>query len=191
MPDIGWFFTYKSPIYCPTNNNFTNNFTFFCLGGDNAEIYRNRKGYFSLNVQAVSDHRLRIRNSVCRWPGSAHDCHIFSNSNLRHEFEEEVYGNNLLLADSGYRNRNYILTPLRNPITPAENLYNEAHIRTRNCVEPLYDVWKRRFPVLAHGIRLQLRSIQCVIVATAILHNIACDENEEVPPLDAAVIINP
>ncbi|KAI4458813.1 hypothetical protein MML48_7g00005474 [Holotrichia oblita] len=93
-------------------------------------------------------------------------------------------------GDSGYRNRNYLLTPLRNPITRAENLYNEAHIRTRNCVERLYGIWKRRFPVLAHGMRLQLRSIQCVIVATAVLHNIACDEKEEVPPVDADVMMD-
>ncbi|KAI4468036.1 hypothetical protein MML48_2g00008993 [Holotrichia oblita] len=158
-------------------------------GGENAEIYRNRKVYFSLNVQAVSDHKLRIRNIVCRWPGSAHDSHIFNNSTLRHEFQQQVHGNNILLGDSGYRNRNYLLTPLRNPITRAENLYNEAHIRTRNCVERLYGIWKRRFPVLAHGMRLQLRSIQCVIVATAVLHNIACDEKEEVPPVDADVMI--
>ncbi|KAI4470584.1 hypothetical protein MML48_1g14935 [Holotrichia oblita] len=156
-------------------------------GGDNAEAYRNRKGYFSLNVQTVCDHNLRIRNIVCRWPGSAHDSHIFNNSNLRHEFERAVFGNNLLLGDSGYKNRNFLLTPLLNPITRAENLYNEAHIRTRNCVERSYGVWKRRFPVLANGVRLQIRTIQSVVVATAVLHNIACDEGEEVPPVDADI----
>ncbi|KAI4468055.1 dde superfamily endonuclease [Holotrichia oblita] len=108
---------------------------------------------------------------------------VFNNSTLRHEFQQQAHGNHILLGDSGYRNRNYLLTH-------AENLFNEAHIRTRNCVERLYGIWKRRFPVLAHGMRLQLRFFQCVIVATAVLHNIACDEKEEVPPVDADVMID-
>lgn len=46
------------------------------------EEFRNRKGYFSLNVQAVCDADLRLMNVVARWPGSAHDA-IFKNSVLR------------------------------------------------------------------------------------------------------------
>lgn len=34
------------------------------------------------------------------------------------------------------------------------------------------------------GLRLKLDTTMAVIVATAILHNIACDEKEDVPPLN-------
>jgi hypothetical protein len=37
---------------------------------------------------------------------------------------------------------------------------------------------ERRFPGLALGIRLKLSITQAVVVATAVLHNIACEENE-------------
>jgi len=60
----------------------------------------------------------------------------------------------------------------------------ESQIRTRNIVECSYGVWKRRFPALALGLRLKLNTTMAVIVATAILHNIACDENEYEPPLN-------
>jgi len=39
-------------------------------GGDDAEIYRNRKGYFSVNVQMIADYSLTITDVVARWPGS-------------------------------------------------------------------------------------------------------------------------
>ena len=35
-------------------------------GGDNAEQFRNRKGYFSINVQAVCGPDLRFHNVVAR-----------------------------------------------------------------------------------------------------------------------------
>jgi hypothetical protein len=39
-------------------------------GRENAELFRNRKGYFSINVQAVYGPNLDILNIVARWPGS-------------------------------------------------------------------------------------------------------------------------
>ncbi|PSN50551.1 hypothetical protein C0J52_03514 [Blattella germanica] len=61
---------------------------------------------------------------------------------------------------------------------------HEAITRTRNPVERCYGVWKRRFPVLATGIRLGMDRLQSVIVATAVLHNIAVKENENLPPVN-------
>ncbi|XP_044262631.1 putative nuclease HARBI1 [Tribolium madens] len=55
-------------------------------GGANAELYRNRKGYFSINVQAVCDANLKLLHIVSRWPGSVHDSTIFNNSPLPVDF---------------------------------------------------------------------------------------------------------
>lgn len=44
-------------------------------------------------------------------------------------------------------------------------------------------MWKRRFPVLAYGCRLQIDNILTVIVATGVLHNIAREMGEAEPPL--------
>lgn len=150
-------------------------------GGDDAEIFRSRKGFFALNVQTVSDTRLKIRNIVVRWPGSVHDQTIFNNSNLKRQFQNGQYGNYILVGDSGYRIEKYLMIKLENTNTPAENLYNESIIRTRNVVERQYGVWKRRFPILSEGIRLGVETAMTVIVATAVLHNIAIDMNEDIP----------
>lgn len=137
---------------------------------------------FSINVQTVSDTDLKILNIVARWPGSSHDSTIFSNSRICTRFENNEFGNNLIVADSGYPNKPFMLTPLAVVTTPAEHLYNESLIRTRNCVERSYGVWKRRFPILSLGMRLKLEKVQSIIVATAVLHNICCMCNDTAPP---------
>lgn len=146
-------------------------------GGNDAEIFRNRKQFFSLNVQTIADTDLKIRDIVARWPGSAHDSHILRNSRIYHSFENGAFGNNLV----GDPIKNYLITPLLRTRNEAENLFNESLIRTRNVVERSYGVWKRRFPALALGLRLKLETTQSVIVATAVLHNIACNNNEQQP----------
>ncbi|KAL1516135.1 hypothetical protein ABEB36_000056 [Hypothenemus hampei] len=59
-----------------------------------------------------------------------------------------------------------------------QNLYNESHIRTRNCIESCFGLLKRRFPILAYGCRLQLITLLTVIIATTVLHNMAIDMND-------------
>jgi len=122
-------------------------------GGESAELFRNRKGYFSLNVQAVVAADLRVTNVVARWHGSAHDATIFSNSHLCARFEAKEFGRGYLLGDAGYPCRPYLLTPVASPQTEAQQRYNFAHIQTRNVVERAFGVVKRRFPCLRLGLR--------------------------------------
>lgn len=159
-------------------------------GGNQAEIYRNRKGHFSINVQTICNNNLEITDIVARWPGSAHDSSIFNNSYRRAKFEAGEYGNSLLLVDGGYATTSYMMPPLENPRTRTEQLYNESQIRTRNPVERLYGVWKRRFPVLATGMRIKLNKVLVVIIATAVLHNILRQKGEDNPPDDSDLLLS-
>lgn len=158
-------------------------------GGPDPEEYRNRKGFFSWNVQVVCDERLRIQDIVVRWPGRAHDQTIFNNSRIKARFETGEMDNGVLLGDSGYAIKNYLITPLLEPNTPAETLFNESQIRTRNVVERMFGVWKRRFPILSLGMRVSLERSQAIIVATAILHNLAINEGDGEPINDVNIDI--
>lgn len=51
-------------------------------------------------------------------------------------------------------------------------------------VERQYGVWKRRFPILSLGMRLELEKVKSVIIATAVLHIIAVDMNDPEPDVD-------
>lgn len=150
-------------------------------GGHDAEVFRSRKGYFALNVQTISDASLKIKNIVVRWPGSCHDQTIFKNSLIKRQFENGAFGRYMLVGDSGYTLQPYLMTKLLETRNNAESLYNESIIRTRNVVERQYGVWKRRFPILKNGINLKLETAMNVIVATAVLHNIAIAMREEIP----------
>ncbi|KAE8745972.1 hypothetical protein FOCC_FOCC007334 [Frankliniella occidentalis] len=77
-----------------------------------------------------------------------------------------------------------MMTSLSEVTTPAENLYNESQIRTRNPVKRLFGIWKRRFPVLALGISVSLDNTLPIIVAKAVLHNILRRRGEAQPPDD-------
>lgn len=139
---------------------------------DDSEIFRCRKGYFSLNIQAICGPDLMFFNIVARWPGSVHDARIFDNSRIRDELHDGRLPGHLL-GDSGYANRRYLLTPLLSPNGQKQEQYNTSHIKTRNTIERAFGVLKRRFSCLGHPMRTELKTTQAIIVASAILHNIA------------------
>lgn len=100
------------------------------------------------------------------------------------QLEQGDFGYYLIVGDSGNRNTNYLATPFLRCGTPCESLYNESQIRTRNVVERSYGVLKRRFPVLALGLRVKISTVQLIIVACAVLHNICIDAKEEELPTE-------
>lgn len=106
-------------------------------------LYVNRKGYHSINVQVACDARYYIFNLVARWPGSTHDTRILRESALYQEFEAgRVTG--LLLGDSGYPLKRWLMTPMVAPRTQQERQYNTIHAATRSVVEQCIGVLKRR-----------------------------------------------
>lgn len=156
-------------------------------GGDQAEYFRNRKGYHSYNVQAVCGTDLKFYDVIARWPGSCHDPTIFNNSAIKAKFERGDFHDDILLGDSGYENTPYLATPLLNPATATENLYNESQIRSRNVIERAFGVLKKRFPVLSTGIRSNVENVEAIIIACTVLHNIVLDQDFGFPLHDERV----
>ncbi|XP_069981458.1 putative nuclease HARBI1 [Penaeus vannamei] len=95
-------------------------------GGVDAELYRCRKGFFSLNVMGVCDTSLELVNDIANRPGSAHDARIFNESKLCEKLRSGIY-KGFLLGDSGYPCRSYILTSFGNPSTDKQRRPVKAH----------------------------------------------------------------
>ena len=93
----------------------------------NEDHYVNRKGFHSINVQIICNHMDRIINIVAKWPGSVHDSTILRQSPLWQYFEEPNQGiqRGMLLGDSGYPCKNWLLTPYREPLASRkQELFN-------------------------------------------------------------------
>ena len=83
-----------------------------------------------------------------------------------------------ILGDSGYMLRKCLLTPYRQPISVAQENYNYAHKKTRVLVEQAFGRWRRRFHCLHGEIRMAPDRVCVIIVACAVLHNMAIDWKE-------------
>lgn len=90
--------------------------------------------------------------------------------------------NGLLLRDSAHPLKQYLPTSIINLQTAAEQLYKDSHICTRNIIKHLFGIWKRRIPILTLGMWYCLQRGLSIIVATAVLHNIARHHNNDAEP---------
>jgi hypothetical protein len=119
---------------------------------------------------------------------------IWANSALNRLFERGTIAEGWLLGDSGYPLRPWLLTPVNNPTTNAEERYNAAHIRTRNVIERAFGVLKSRFRSLdtSGGTLMYSPRKACdITVACVILHNICISNRipiQDPDPRDAGRI---
>lgn len=141
---------------------------------DTPNAFINRKYYPSINVCAVSDPNHKFTFVSVRWPGSCHDSFVLKQTNLWDEFEGGLR-EGVILGDSGYPCRSWLMTPVSVPRERNEEAYNIAHKRTRVIIECAFGMLKKRFRILHDEMRVPTDKIPILILATVILHNIAVD----------------
>lgn len=123
----------------------------------------------------------RFTNISARWPGSAHDSHVFRTSAIGQHLENGYrgIGQGVLLGDSGYPCRQFLLTPFRQPAAGrGQARFNRRHCSTRSTIERTFGIWKKRFHILGSEIRMKPDKACRIIIACGILHNIAIMRNE-------------
>jgi len=147
---------------------------------EDAERFRNRKGWTSTNVLIVSDWQLNVAYIYPGAEGAAHDSMVLTHSNFLQELPERMY----VLADAGYALHPQVLTPYRGvryhlkefaegtgrPQT-AKEFFNLRHAKARNVVERLNGCMKRRFRILRVPIECEFFVVMAIVFACASLHN--------------------
>ncbi|KAJ1209682.1 hypothetical protein NDU88_005055, partial [Pleurodeles waltl] len=140
------------------------------------QVYMNRKSYHSMNVQMVCLADQYISQVNAMFPGSVHDAYILRNSSIPYVMGQLQRHRVWLLGDSGYPNLSWLLTPVRNPRTRAEERYNEAHEWTRRVIERTFGLLKARFRCLhmtGGSLFYSPRKVCQIIIACSMLHNLA------------------
>ena len=148
-----------------------------CPNKENVTAFINRKQFYCINVQAVCNSDVFITNIVARWPGSTHHSRIFENSMIADKLREGTI-DSILVGDSGYACRSYLMTPILKPKNSGEVRFNTAHRGTRCVFERCFGLLKRRFPCMHLGMHTALANTLVIIVTTAILHNFALMHRE-------------
>ncbi|KAJ1143360.1 hypothetical protein NDU88_009669 [Pleurodeles waltl] len=153
----------------------------------NEQVYRNWKSYHSMNVQMVCLADQYISHVNAKHPGIVHDAYILRNSSIPYVMGQLQRHCVWLTGDSGFPNLSWLLTPVRNPRTRAEERYNEAHGRTRSKIERTFGLLKARFqcfPLTDRSLYYSPKKVCQIIIYCCMLHNLALRRQVPFPQED-------
>nr|XP_055057244.1 uncharacterized protein LOC129441619 [Misgurnus anguillicaudatus] len=154
--------------------------------------YYNRKGFYSVILQGVVDHRLPFWDINVGWPGKVHDARVFGNSSLFErgqsdtlfpDIKERFAGVDVpivILGDAAYPLLPWLMKPYpeTQQTTPAQITFNNRLSRARMTVERAFGLLKGRWRCLMKRYDCQIDNINTIISACCVLHNF-CESNDE------------
>ncbi|KAH1170850.1 hypothetical protein KIL84_006468 [Mauremys mutica] len=159
--------------------------------------YINRKGYFSMVLQALVDHRGRFTNINVGWPGKVHDARVFRNSGLFRRLQEGTFFPDhkitvgdvempiVILGDPAYPLMPWLMKPYTGALNSDKELFNYRLSKCRMVVECAFGRLKGRWRSLLTRSDLSETNIPIVIAACCVLHNL-CESKGDVISLGGA-----
>jgi len=111
----------------------------------NHTCYYNRKGWYSVILQAIVDHKYLFTDIYIGWPGSVHDAHVLANSSVYQKIcdgkllcgPEKDGIRMFLVVDSAYPLHPWLMKPFPHSgsLSAAQKQYNYRMCRGRVVVE--------------------------------------------------------
>ena len=150
------------------------------------EVYINRKGFHSIVLQAVCNHRMVFMDCYAGWPGSTHDARDLRRSDLYQIVLEQgterlsPYGS-YLLGDSAYPLTTWLMNPFRDNgrHLEKERRYNFLHSSRRMAIERAFALLKGRFRRLKYVDMVRVEDFSEFVMAACVLHNICLASSDE------------
>ena len=153
---------------------------------ESASDYYNRKGYYSIIMQALVDHRGLFMDIYSGWPGKVHDARVFVNSALYRkainnkllpDWSENLCGVEvplIILGDPAYPALPWLMKPyVENAQTsPEAKYFNYRQSRARMVVENSFGRLKGRWRCLLKRMDCQLQNVNKIVGSCVVLHNI-------------------
>ena len=148
--------------------------------------YYNRKGWYSVILQAVVDDKYLFRDVMVGWPGSVHDARVLAKSRFyRRVANKEILNSNscdvlgrdvlpFLLGDSAYPLSVWLMKPFPHNavLTSSQHTFNYRLSRARIVVENAFGRLKARWRRLMKQNDMEIAHVPQVVVACCILHNL-------------------
>lgn len=150
---------------------------------NNEEVFVDRHGNHSISCLVVCGPDMTFYYSYANWPGSAHDSRVLRNSGLFRRMENNwrPIDNGVLLADSAYPLKDWLITPIVTDCNDEANVrFLRAHKGTRRVIENAIGILKEKFPCLNY-LRLEPKLACEVFNCCVTLCNFArCPEEDAV-----------
>ena len=152
---------------------------------ESASDYYNRKGFYSIIMQALVDHRGRFMDVYIGWPGKVHDARVLANSTLYTKASSgklfppatrRLCGVDVplvILGDPAYPLLPWLMKPyVEHNHTPADQkLFNYRESRARMVVENSFGRLKGRWRCLLKRLDVKLESVATIVATCTVLHN--------------------
>ena len=127
------------------------------------EVFFNRKKCYSIQVQAIVNHKGIFTNYLIGWPGSVHDARVYTNSLFYTNRNEFIKDDDVILGDSAYPISSFLISPFRTPQTQKQKDFNYIHSKHRIVVEHAFGRLKARFVALQN---LNIKTIKLAVDLT-------------------------
>ena len=148
--------------------------------------YYNRKGWYSVILQAVVDHDYLFRDVMVGWPGSVHDARVLANSKIYFKATSKKILNTsstnirgteifpFLIGDSAYPLSTWLIKPFphHSNLTDRQRTFNYKISRARIVTENAFGRLKGRWRRLAKQNDMFVEHVPQVVLACCILHNL-------------------
>nr|XP_032812966.1 putative nuclease HARBI1 [Petromyzon marinus] len=140
----------------------------------NPENYYNRKGFFSLVLQAVCDANYKFLDCFTGWPGCITDFCVLKKSPLFEEAEQTIPLQYHMVADSAYYLKSWLMTPYRETgmLSDREQKFNFVQMSTTSVIERAFAMLKGRFCRLKYLDMSDMNGMVDVIMTACVFHNI-------------------